>query len=210
MTGHPEGTADDVPPTRAARAGDVTALGLLLEQHRAGMRAVVLSILGPGPDVDDVMQDAALIALRRIGDLRDPRAVGPWLRMIVRNQCRGLLRTSRRTEPVAELALRDIDDGPGELLERHAMRDWVWEAIEELSPALRLPLVLRHFTEAVTGYEHIAQVCGVPVGTVRSLSGNSPSIASRTRLKVSVVGASRAPESGAPPGRRFVHHHLSK
>ncbi|WP_433347075.1 hypothetical protein ACQP25_29045 [Microtetraspora malaysiensis] len=55
MTGHPEGTADDVPLTRAARAGDVTALGLLLEQHRAGMRAVALSILGPGPDVDDVM-----------------------------------------------------------------------------------------------------------------------------------------------------------
>ncbi|GLX02279.1 sigma-70 family RNA polymerase sigma factor [Microtetraspora sp. NBRC 16547] len=88
--------------------------------------------------------------------------------MIVRNRCRGLLRASRRTEPAAEPTLRDIDNSPGELLERHAMRDWVWEAIEELSPALRLPLVLRHFTEAVTGYEHIAQLCGVPVGTVRS------------------------------------------
>lgn len=39
-----------------------------------------------------------------------------------------------------------------------------WEAIEELSPALRLPLVVRHFTEGVTGYDRIAQVCGVPVG----------------------------------------------
>jgi RNA polymerase sigma-70 factor (ECF subfamily) len=163
-----EGSADDVTLTRAAQGGDVTALGLLLEQHRAGMRAVALSMLGPGPDADDVLQDAALVALRRIGDLRDPRAVGPWLRMIVRNGCRGLLRASRRVEPVAEPPLRDADDGPGELLERHAMRDWVWEAVEELSPTLRLPLVLRHFTEGVTGYERIAQACGVPVGTVRS------------------------------------------
>ncbi|MFI7128682.1 RNA polymerase sigma factor [Nonomuraea sp. NPDC050153] len=78
-----EAAADDVMLTRAAQAGDVAALGLPLERHRAGMRAVALSILGPGPDVDVVMQDAMLIALRRIGDVRDPRAVGPWLRMIV-------------------------------------------------------------------------------------------------------------------------------
>ncbi|MFB9246791.1 RNA polymerase sigma factor [Sphaerisporangium melleum] len=168
MMGHPQDPVDDVPLTRAAQGGDVAALGLLLERHRAGMRGVALSILGPGPDVDDVMQDAAVTALRRIGDVRDPRAAGPWLRMIVRNRCRDLLRAARLTEPVAESSLRDIADGPGELLERHAMRDWIWEAIEELSPALRLPLVLRHFTEGVTGYEHIARVCGVPVGTVRS------------------------------------------
>ncbi|MEV4249846.1 sigma factor [Streptosporangium canum] len=81
MTGRSGDTSDDVRLTLAAQAGDIAALGLLLEQHRAGMRAVALSILGPGPDVDDVMQDAALIALRRIENLRDPQAAGPWLRM---------------------------------------------------------------------------------------------------------------------------------
>ena len=106
------------------------------------------------------MQEAALVALRRIGDVRDPRAVGPWLRMIVRNGCRGLLRAARQVEPVAEPPLRDADTRLGEVLERHALRDWVWEAVERLSPTLRLPLVLRHFTEGVTGYERIAQVCG--------------------------------------------------
>ncbi|WP_431917771.1 RNA polymerase sigma factor [Nonomuraea jabiensis] len=74
------------------------------------------------------------VALRRIGDVRDPRAVGPWLRMIVRNACRGLLRASRQVELVAEPPLRDADAGLGELLEQHALRDWVWEAVERLSP----------------------------------------------------------------------------
>ncbi|GAA2880643.1 sigma-70 family RNA polymerase sigma factor [Nonomuraea rubra] len=160
---------EDAPLTRAAQAGDAAALGLLLERHRAGMRAVALSILGPGPDVDDVLQDAALTALRRIGGVRDPGAIGPWLRMIVRNGCRDVLRASQRVEPVAEPAPHaPVGDDPAAVLERHAMRDWVWAAVEELSPALRLPLVLRHFTEGVTGYDRIAQVCGVPVGTVRS------------------------------------------
>ncbi|MFE2042723.1 RNA polymerase sigma factor, partial [Streptomyces sp. NPDC059477] len=97
-------TADSAPPddadlTRAAQAGEVAALGQLLERHRAGMRAVALSVLGPGADVDDVMQDAALTALRRIGDVRDPAAVGAWLRMIVRNAGRSVLREALALRP---------------------------------------------------------------------------------------------------------------
>lgn len=55
----------------------MSALALLLERHRPGMRAVTVSLLGPGADVDDVMQEAALVALRRIVDVRDPETVGP-------------------------------------------------------------------------------------------------------------------------------------
>ncbi|MGW3248799.1 RNA polymerase sigma factor [Streptomyces sp. NPDC001070] len=159
---------EDVALTRAAQAGDVTALGLLLERHRAGMRAVALSILGPGPDVDDVTQEAALTALRRVGDVRDPAAVGPWLRMIVRNAARSLLRGTVPTRPLDDLLLRSADTGPERWLEDSALRNWIWEAIEELSPTLRLPLVLRHFTTGVSTYEQIADACGLPVGTVRS------------------------------------------
>ncbi|MFE2542664.1 RNA polymerase sigma factor [Actinacidiphila glaucinigra] len=160
--------AEDVALTRAAQAGDVAALGLLLERHRAGMRAVALSILGPGPDVDDVLQDAALTALRRVGDVRDPAAVGPWLRMVVRNGARSLLRGTVPSGPLDDLVLRAADSGPERWLEDNALRDWIWEAVERLSPALRLPLVLRHFTTGVSSYEQIASACGIPVGTVRS------------------------------------------
>ncbi|MGW7366226.1 RNA polymerase sigma factor [Streptomyces sp. NPDC054841] len=159
---------EDAALTRAAQAGDVTALGLLLERHRAGMRAVALNILGPGPDTDDVLQDAAVTALRRVGDVRDPTAVGPWLRMIVRNTGRSLLRGSVPSQPLDDLQVPSLDAGPERWLEQHAMRDWIWEAVEELSSALRLPLVLRHFSTTVTSYEQIADVCGVPVGTIRS------------------------------------------
>lgn len=171
MGRHPDDDAadPDVTLTRAAQAGDVAAFALLLERHRAGMRAVALSILGPGPDVDDAMQDAALAALRSIAGVRDPGRVGAWLRMIVRNLCRKTLLSARSDASIDALApLPGTDTGPEELLDQHAMRDWMWEAVEQLSPTLRVPLVLRHFTEGVTGYERIAQVCGVPVGTVRS------------------------------------------
>ncbi|MCX4563535.1 sigma-70 family RNA polymerase sigma factor [Streptomyces phaeochromogenes] len=186
---------EDAVLTRAAQAGDVTALGLLLERHRAGMRAVALSILGPGPDVDDVLQDAAVTALRRVGDVRDPAAIGPWLRMIVRNAARSLLRGSVAFRPIDDLRLPSTDAGPERRLEHHAMRDWIWEAIEELSPTLRLPLVLRHFSTSVTSYERIAEACGVPVGTVRSRLSQG-----RAKLATALAATADAPHGDT--GRR--------
>ncbi len=77
---------------RPARAGDASCLGLLLERHRADMRVVAVGLLGYGAAAEDAVQDAMLIALRSLGGLGDPDAVGAWLRAIVRNECRMQLR----------------------------------------------------------------------------------------------------------------------
>lgn len=157
--------------TRRAQAGETAALGLLLARHQAPMRAVALSLLGYGPDAEDAVQDAALTALRRIGDVRDPSAVGAWLRAIVRNASRTRLRETRETpglDGLDHLRLREqAPSQPERLIEEHAMRDWIWDAVDELPPQLRLVLMLRHFS-GVTSYREIAAVCEVPVGTVRS------------------------------------------
>ena len=194
MMGDVAGAArtEDAKLTRAAQSGEVAALGLLLERHRAGMRAVAVSILGPGADADDVMQDAALTALLRIGDVRDPEAVGAWLRMIVRNAGRLVLRDAVVVRPMGELPLQSTHMGPEQWLERNALRDWVWEALEELSPVLRMPLVLRYFATGVTSYERIAEVCGVPVGTVRSRLSQG-----RTKLAAALATTADAPHGDA-------------
>ena len=166
------GAPQDSELVHAAQAGDVGALGLLLARHRAGMYAVALALLGHSPDAEDAVQEAVLIALRRIGDIRDPDAAGPWLRMVVRNECRSQLR-KRSAVPMADLtefvAMDRADSlpDPAEVLDRHALRDWVWSALEDLSPGLRLVTMLRYFT-GVTSYEDIAALCATPVGTVRS------------------------------------------
>ncbi|MFD4638307.1 RNA polymerase sigma factor [Lentzea sp. NPDC058436] len=166
IIGGVDGLPADEELTRAAQAGDVAALGVLLARHEAGMRAVALSVVGHGPDAEDAVQDAMLVALSRIGDLRDPAAVGAWLRMIVRNGCRTRLRSAAVSRPVADPELV-TDESPERIVEKHAMRDWLWHAIGELAPALRMTVLLRHFSSAST-YEQIATLCGVPVGTVRS------------------------------------------
>jgi RNA polymerase sigma factor (sigma-70 family) len=166
------GATRDSELVRAALAGDAGSLGLLLARHRAGMYAVALAVLGHSQDAEDAVQEAALIALRRFSDVRDPDAVGPWLRMVVRNECRARLRKMSAVpmaEPTEAVAVgrREGPPDPAEVIEQHALRDWVWSALEGLSPGLRLVTMLRYFTD-VTSYEDIAALCATPVGTVRS------------------------------------------
>jgi RNA polymerase sigma-70 factor (ECF subfamily) len=156
---------------RSARNGDVASVGALLERHSVGMRAVALGILGNRPDAEDAVQDASLIAFRRIGDVRQPESVGAWLRMIVRNVCRSRLRSQPPTVPIPDLSLLGAESDPEKVIDRHAMRDWIWQAINELSPALRMTVMLRHFSPRTPSYDQMAALCGVPVGTVRSRLG---------------------------------------
>jgi RNA polymerase sigma-70 factor (ECF subfamily) len=87
--------------------------------------------------------------------------------MIVRNACRMRLRAPVAVPFAEELALPSSGPTPEQVLEEHALRDWVWHAIEEPYSPVRTAVMLRHFSE-ITSYEQIAAPCEVPVGTVRS------------------------------------------
>ena len=78
---------DDAALARAAQAGEASGLGALFERHRARLYAIAVGMLGHGADAEDAVQDTIVIALRRIGELREPAAVGGWLTTIVVNTC---------------------------------------------------------------------------------------------------------------------------
>ena len=156
----------DAELVRGLRAGDAGYAALLVGRHRASMHVVAVSMLGAGRDVDDVVQDALLVALSRLETLRDRDAVGPWLRGITRNLCRRRLRSTPMQVPVAWSDAVDVGFEP-HALESLAIRDWVWTALNELSPPLRHVIVLRYFSRA-RRYDAIALALGIPVGTVRS------------------------------------------
>jgi RNA polymerase sigma-70 factor (ECF subfamily) len=150
-----------------ARAGDVVALAGLLERYRASLYGSAISLLRNRDDALDAVQETYVIALARFGSLRDPAAVGGWLHAILRNACYLHARRLRRETLVADAAPAATAKGPEELLEAHALRDWVWAALDSLSPDDRLTAILRYFSRSLT-YHDIAAITAVPVGTVRS------------------------------------------
>ena len=119
----------------------------------------------------DAVQEAYLRAFRFFGGLRGESA-RPWLLGIVRNTCydwmrqqpslAGQLSFDEERDSVAAPASAD----PAVLWEQRAQRGRVNAAIEALAPAFREVIVLRELEEM--SYEEIAQVAGIPIGTVMS------------------------------------------
>lgn len=121
-------------------------------------------------DAEDVVQDACVRAMRFFSSLRDDDARA-WLFTIVRNAWYS--RVSRKANVAEGTRLNDEQDqrpdnalDPEErLLQQHTVA-LVRAALEQLPVDFREVIVLREI-EGLS-YKEIAEVAGVPIGTVMS------------------------------------------
>lgn len=147
---------DDAALVSAASDGDRAAFGRLYEKYARMVHGILLARVSHS-DVDDLVQDVFLMAMRRLGSLRDGEAFGGWLAVIARNRARD---HHRRAQPTGVLDDQAVAADP-----RRA------EALEALAVVCSLPdayretLILR-LVEGMTGPE-IAARCGLTPGSVR-------------------------------------------
>ena len=76
-------TTDDSPLVSAAQAGDRVAFGRLYEQYARMVHGILMARV-PLSEVDDLVQEVFLVALRRLSTLRDLARFGAWLAAIAR------------------------------------------------------------------------------------------------------------------------------
>jgi RNA polymerase sigma-70 factor, ECF subfamily len=121
-------------------------------------------------DAEDVVQDAAVRALRYFSSLRNDDARA-WLLTIVRNTWYARFSKAGRAEQ-REVLVDMKDQRPDEQLDPEALViqqqavERAHRAIEELPPDFREVVVLREL-EGLS-YKEIAEVIGTPIGTVMS------------------------------------------
>jgi RNA polymerase sigma-70 factor (ECF subfamily) len=155
--GDADGPSADAALVAAAREGDRAAFGRLYARYAPMLHGLLL-VRVPRDEVDDLVHDVFLQAMRRLGALRDPDAFGPWLAAIARNRARDHHRRGRPTE-----ALPDEVPAPARTPDTDATA--VLAAIRALPEAYRDTLVLR-LVEGMTGPE-IAERTGLTHGSVR-------------------------------------------
>ena len=125
-------------------------------------------------DAADVVQEACLRAFRYFDSYRDGDAKS-WLLRIVRRTCYSWLERNRPSEVIPLETAADLDEaatGPegaggteAQLLSRSDLRR-LDRLMEALPVPLREAIVLRELHEL--DYREIAEVTGVPIGTVMS------------------------------------------
>jgi RNA polymerase sigma-70 factor (ECF subfamily) len=163
-------------PTRAlierALGGDAGAFREIFVQHRGDVARLVYRMLGPSPDVDDVVQDVFLHVYRSLGSFRGEARFSTWLYRLTVNVTRMHLRRARSRPrfsdvEVPELPDEDVrDDGPDAQVERADRVRTLYRLLEGLSDKKREVLVLHDF-EGVAAKD-IADLLSVPVLTVRT------------------------------------------
>ncbi len=149
----------------AAQRGDQAAFVDLVKSRGGRYLAIAHRILRDVDRAEDALQDALVIAWRDLPRLRDPDRVDAWIHRLLTNVC--IAHAGRERKRINNLYVLPVDDpaAPDDLLSV-AARDELDRGFRRLTPDERAILVLRHYV----GYEpnEIAEVLGIPAGTVRS------------------------------------------
>lgn len=93
----------------AARSGDVRATARLLGRHLRTMHGVARRLCASPVDAEDAVQEACLLALTRLHQVRGPEALRPWLHAVVANAAR-MQRRRQRCRPQVLAAEPQLDE----------------------------------------------------------------------------------------------------
>ena len=148
-----------------ARNGDRAAFGLLAAGLATRFLAVSRRILRDIDLAEDATQQALVAIWRDLPQLRDPARFDAWSYRLLVRACYAEGRRTRAWSPNLRILPADEPSESGGL-DAIVQRDQLETAIRRLSVDHRTVLVLRHYADLPL--EEVAQVLGVPLGTVNS------------------------------------------
>jgi len=157
----------DAALVRALRAGDAHAGAVLFDRYAVHVRRVLARVLGPDPELSDLLQDVFVAALGSVHTLEDPSALKAWLTRTAVFTARGKIRRRTRwrflrfvpDEELPEAAAPALDAEGSEALAA------VYRVLNALPADERIAFALR----ILDGMEltAVATACGVSLSTVK-------------------------------------------
>jgi len=164
------------------RDGRKEAFGVLVHRYERELYGYLRRYLGDGNLAEDVFQNTFLQLYVKSGQYEPGRPVRPWLYTIATNQAIDALRRNNRHQAVSldqtreESADGEIhglvdmldsrEPGPLDLAQSQECRERVRASVDCLPDFLRQVLILAYYQGLK--YRDIADILGIPVGTVKS------------------------------------------
>ena len=170
-----------------ARRGDREAFTVLVHQVSDALYAVAWRILRDTGLAEDALQNALVLAWRRLPKLRDPERFEAWIHRILVHACYDeSTRTRSWRTTVTVLPL----EGPARADDSAAIadRDEIDRAYRRLTVEQRAVFVLHHYVGLPL--VEVAELLGIPAGTARS------------RLHYAIAGLRDALTASSEPASR--------
>lgn len=168
------------------RAGDRGALGELLSAHQKQVYHVCLRMVSNPDDAAELTQDVLLRAIQHVDDFRAGSKFSTWLVRIAMNLSISHLRRRKvrrsasleaetgaaggdggdQARQLKEMIADGREPGPVQRVEDDEQIERLLAGVDRLDESLKSVLVLRDFEQM--DYKQMAEVLGVPVGTIKS------------------------------------------
>jgi RNA polymerase sigma-70 factor, ECF subfamily len=147
----------------SAQQGDHDAFDLLAYRIVDRLYSVAYRILRNGPSAEDATQQALVDAWRHLPSLRDPDRFEAWTYRLIVRAAYAEHRRRRREAPPGALTDHATDTDPYPAVHD---RDQLERGFARLTVEHRSVLVLQHYLDLT--HDEMAELLGIPVGTVRS------------------------------------------
>jgi RNA polymerase sigma-70 factor (ECF subfamily) len=157
--------------------GDKEAYALLVERYSGSLYRYLLRMVKHPDEAEDLVQEAFLRAYLALASYDPTYRFSTWLFRIASNLALNRIKARKRVISLESLrkdpdappvVLVDTREGgrPERQVEREELARLIEECIDQLPPAYRIVVALRHVAEF--SYAEIAASADLPVNTVRS------------------------------------------
>ncbi|HEY0337765.1 MAG TPA: sigma-70 family RNA polymerase sigma factor [Burkholderiales bacterium] len=167
---------EDIELVKLAQSGDAKAFEALVVKYQRRVARHVARYIRASGDVEDVVQQTFIRAYRGLASFRGDSAFYSWLYRIATNAAlthlkrepHEFIRDDGDSEERADAFEPGVSDGenPERTLIAKQIAEVVQKALAKLKPDLAEPLML--YEVEGKPYAEIAEMLGVPIGTVRT------------------------------------------
>lgn len=148
--------------------GDLGAFDALYERHARHLFGFILRQVADRAEAEDLLHEAFMAVLRERDAGRSPRSLRAWLYQVARNLCLNRSRLRQRAAR-ALAAVAHTPQAPVEHPERVLEQRQDDDALRQAVARLPNPLAeLFHLRAGGLSYQELAEILGVPVGTIKS------------------------------------------
>jgi len=156
---------DRIDVIASAAAGDEVAFRRIIATYHDDMRRVCSYVTRDEAVADEAVHAAWSVAWRKIGSLRDPARLRPWLVSVAVNEAKQLLRQRRRRAEIEVISQASEEAGGIDPATGIAIMD-LRAALDRLEPEDRALLAMRY----VAGFDsnELAAALGISPSGVRS------------------------------------------
>jgi RNA polymerase sigma-70 factor (ECF subfamily) len=152
----------------AARNGDRTAYGELVERFQSTVYALALARLRNPTEAQELVQEVFIHAMTKLGQLRDPHCFAGWLRQITERMA--INRLTRRgpvfgAEPSVLENAQAASTSPLDDLIRTEQKAKLWAGLKRLKPVDRATLVAFYINGR--SLKQMSREFETPIGTIK-------------------------------------------